>query len=61
MIILSSSGIRQGAGGAKQMWRWLAGYSCGVHSGEGREVGSGGGNRLSAHKRDIPGTKQLLQ
>ena len=42
-------------GGARQMWRWLAGYSCGMRRGEEREkeMDSGGSNGLYVQKRDI--------
>ena len=33
-------------GGARKMWRWLAGYCCGVCRGEGWENGRNG---LSVH------------
>lgn len=34
-------------GGAKEMRRWLASYSCGVYRREEREVGSRSGNEVS--------------
>ena len=54
-LILSRSAIRQRAELSKCGGGWLAIAVVCVKGKEGREVSSGGENRMSVHERDIKG------